>query len=118
MENRLIFLYLFILRWGDGYLVTTIDINIQDVAENALLENLVLHNAKMGCAILMEVATGEIKAIANLKQNKQGIYEESYNVAIGNATEPGSNSPPDYVFHIDRPHCDLKAKTLHCRGSI
>jgi cell division protein FtsI (penicillin-binding protein 3) len=71
-------------------IVTTIDINIQDVAENALLENLVLHNAKMGCAILMEVATGEIKAIANLKQNEQGVYEESYNVAIGNATEPGS----------------------------
>lgn len=71
-------------------IVTTIDINIQDVAENALLENLVLHNAKMGCAVLMEVATGEIKAIANLKQNEQGIYEESYNVAIGNATEPGS----------------------------
>ncbi len=71
-------------------IVTTIDINIQDVAENALLENLVLHNAKMGCAVLMEVATGEIKAIANLKQNDQGVYEESYNVAIGNATEPGS----------------------------
>jgi len=71
-------------------IVTTIDINIQDVAENALLENLVLHNAKMGCAVLMEVATGEIKAIANLKQNEQGVYEESYNVAIGNATEPGS----------------------------
>ena len=31
---------------------------------------------------------------------------------------PQPNSPPDYVFHIDRPHCDLKAKTLHCRGSI
>ena len=71
-------------------IVTTIDINIQDVAENALLENLVLHNAKMGCAVLMEVATGEIKAIANLKQNSQGVYEESYNIAIGNATEPGS----------------------------
>ena len=31
---------------------------------------------------------------------------------------PQPNSPPDYVFHIDRPQCDLKAKTLHCRGSI
>ena len=71
-------------------IVTTIDINIQDVAENALLENLVKNNAKMGCAVLMEVATGQVKAIANLKQNEQGVYEESYNVAIGNATEPGS----------------------------
>lgn len=71
-------------------IITTIDVNIQDVAENALLENLILHNAKMGCAILMEVATGEVKAIANLKQNDKGVYEESYNVAIGNATEPGS----------------------------
>jgi cell division protein FtsI (penicillin-binding protein 3) len=71
-------------------IISTIDINIQDMAENALLENLVKNNAKMGCAVLMEVATGEIKAIANLKQNDKGVYEESYNVAIGNATEPGS----------------------------
>lgn len=72
---------------------TTIDINIQDVAENALLEALIKHNAENGCAILMEVKTGRIKAIANLTRKGDGettIYSESYNYAVGESAEPGS----------------------------
>ncbi len=72
-------------------LVTTIDINIQDVAEHALLTQLQLHGADHGCAVLMEVETGEIRAIANLSKSKTtGEYGEYYNFAIGEATEPGS----------------------------
>jgi len=71
-------------------LITTIDINIQDVAEHALLTQLEKHGAHHGCAILMEVQTGEIKAIANLTEQKNGSYAETYNYAIGSATEPGS----------------------------
>lgn len=71
-------------------IVTTIDINIQDVAENSLEFHLREHNAHHGCAILMEVATGEIKAIANLTRDANGNYDETYNYAIGEATEPGS----------------------------
>lgn len=71
-------------------LITTIDINIQDVAENALMNQLVLQNAHHGTAILMEVETGYIKAIANLEVNKDGEYIERYNYAIGASTEPGS----------------------------
>jgi cell division protein FtsI (penicillin-binding protein 3) len=71
-------------------LITTIDINIQDVAENALQLQLEKHGAHHGCAILMEVQTGEIKAIANLTQQESGSYAETYNYAIGSATEPGS----------------------------
>jgi cell division protein FtsI (penicillin-binding protein 3) len=71
-------------------LVTTIDINIQDVAESALHENLVKHNADHGCCVLMEVATGEIKAIANLSRTKRGDYIEDFNYVVGEATEPGS----------------------------
>lgn len=73
-------------------LYTTIDINIQDVAENALLKTLVKNNASHGCAILMEVKTGEIKAIANLTRDKKDStsYSENLNYAIGYATEPGS----------------------------
>jgi len=72
-------------------LVSTIDINIQDVAENALLTQLQKHNADHGCAVLMEVETGEIRAIANLGKSKTtGEYGEYYNYAIGEATEPGS----------------------------
>ena len=69
---------------------TTIDVNIQDVAEHALLNQLETHEADHGCVVLMEVATGEVKAIANLQRNKQGNYYESYNYAIGESTEPGS----------------------------
>ncbi len=71
-------------------LITTIDVSIQDVAENALEEHLRAHNADHGCAVLMEVATGEIKAIANLSRNDAGGYSEEFNYVIGEATEPGS----------------------------
>jgi len=71
-------------------IVTTIDIDIQDVAENALLKQLRLHNAHHGCAVLMEVETGEVKAIVNLQRNARGNYEETYNYAIAESTEPGS----------------------------
>jgi cell division protein FtsI (penicillin-binding protein 3) len=71
-------------------LVTTIDINIQDVAENSLRQQLELHKADHGCAIVMEVKTGEIRAIANLGREKDGSYSEKFNYAIGEATDPGS----------------------------
>ncbi len=70
--------------------ITTIDINIQDVAENALLEQLKKQDADHGCVVLMEVATGEVKAIANLNRTKSGRYWETYNYAVGESTEPGS----------------------------
>ncbi|MFA5782260.1 MAG: penicillin-binding protein [Bacteroidales bacterium] len=70
--------------------ITTIDVDIQDVAENALMKNLILNNADHGCAILMEVSTGHIKAIANLTRTSEGVYDEKYNYAIGESTEPGS----------------------------
>ena len=69
---------------------TTIDVNIQDVANNALQKQLAKHGADYGCVALMEVATGEVKAIANLQKNKNGTYSEKYNFVIGAATEPGS----------------------------
>lgn len=73
-------------------LYTTIDINLQDVATHALLKTLQKNEASHGCAILMEVKTGEIKAIANLtRSNNDSIsYSEVFNYAIGYPTEPGS----------------------------
>ncbi len=71
-------------------IVTTIDIDIQDVATNALLRQLLTHRANHGTAILMEVQTGEIKAIANLERNSRGGYSETYNYALGESSEPGS----------------------------
>jgi len=70
--------------------VTTIDLNIQDVAEEALRKQLEKHEAHHGTAILMEVKTGEVKAIANLERDKDGNYRELYNYGIAESTEPGS----------------------------
>lgn len=71
-------------------IVTTIDIGLQDVAESALLQQLQKHKADHGCAVLMEVSTGKVRAIANLGRTTTGRYIEKYNYAIGEATEPGS----------------------------
>ena len=69
---------------------TTIDINLQDVAEDALYRALQHHQAEHGSVVLMEVATGRIKAIANLGLTKDSAYGEIMNYAVGEATEPGS----------------------------
>ena len=70
--------------------ITTIDINLQDLAESALRKELILDSADHGCAVVMEVKTGFIKAIANLGKSPEGGYKETYNYAIGESTEPGS----------------------------
>ena len=71
--------------------MTSIDIEIQDVAENSLKQQLIKHNAHHGVAILMEVETGAIKALVNLHRKSEGNYIEDYfNYAIGEPTEPGS----------------------------
>ena len=71
-------------------LVTTLDINIQDVAENELMRQLKIHNAQQGCVVLMEVKTGYVRAIANLTRNSDSTYTENLNYAVGTCTEPGS----------------------------
>jgi cell division protein FtsI (penicillin-binding protein 3) len=71
-------------------IITTIDIDFQDVAENALMKQLQKQDAHHGCAVLMEVKTGDIKAIANLELASDGTYQETYNYAVGESTEPGS----------------------------
>jgi cell division protein FtsI (penicillin-binding protein 3) len=70
--------------------VTTLDIDLQDVASTALQRQLRNHGAHHGCAVLMEVATGDVKAISNLELGDDGDYHESYNYAVGESTEPGS----------------------------
>jgi cell division protein FtsI (penicillin-binding protein 3) len=71
-------------------IVTTINTDIQDVAESALQRQLIASEADHGCAILMEVKTGAIKAIANLGKTSDGTFVEKYNYAIAESTEPGS----------------------------
>ncbi|GAB4231359.1 MAG: penicillin-binding protein [Ekhidna sp.] len=77
----------------DGYdIQTTINVDLQDVTESALLKELKRHQADYGVAVVMEVSTGEIKAISNLSRNSKGEYYERYNYAVGSqgSREPGS----------------------------
>lgn len=69
--------------------VTTIDIDIQDITEHALLDVLERYDAAYGTAVVMEVATGKIRALANLGRQKDGSYWEDFNYAIL-PSEPGS----------------------------
>jgi cell division protein FtsI (penicillin-binding protein 3) len=69
---------------------TTLDLGLQDLAENALLKTLVKNKADHGCVIVMEVKTGKIKAMANLGKMGDSLYAETFNYAIGEAHEPGS----------------------------
>src|SRR5690554_1834774 len=75
----------------DGYdIVTTLNVNIQDIAHHALLKQLQYYEADNGTVVVMEVATGEIKAISNLGRTTRGTYYEKWNYAIGESHEPGS----------------------------
>ncbi len=75
----------------DGYdIVSTIDVYIQDIAHHALLKQLEYYEADHGSVVVMECATGEVKAIANLGKESNGNYYEKLNYAIGESQEPGS----------------------------
>lgn len=69
---------------------TTIDINLQDVAETSLYRAMQQHNADLGTVVVMEVKTGHIKAISNLSADGSGNYHEVLNTAVGGSIEPGS----------------------------
>lgn len=71
-------------------IVTTLDTYIQDVAEKELMDMVSGNNSLHGTVIVMETATGKIKAIANLGKQPDGTYNEDLNYGIGKATEPGS----------------------------
>jgi len=71
-------------------IITTLDTYIQDVAQQALMKMMVGNNSNHGSVIVMETATGKIKAIANLGKQTDGSYLEDLNYGIGKATEPGS----------------------------
>lgn len=71
-------------------IITTIDVGMQDIAEKALIDKLKEINGRVGVAVLMEVKTGEIKAIVNMTKGNDGIYREVKNNAVSDLMEPGS----------------------------
>ena len=111
---------------GDD-VITSINVNIQDVAESSLERQLRKHHADWGCVVLMEVKTGAVKAIANLKLDTlSGGYTESFNFAIGTALEPGSTFKlpslmvaledqkvqPDDIIHTGNGEMEYKGRKM------
>jgi cell division protein FtsI (penicillin-binding protein 3) len=89
-------------------IITTIDLNIQDVAHHALKRQLEKQSADHGCVVLMEVNTGNVKAIVNLTKGADGEYYELYNYAIGESTEPGSTFKlPAYMVALEDGYIDI-----------
>ncbi len=70
--------------------MTTLDVNIMDITDNALRNTLDRVQAVKGCAVIMEVKTGQIKAMSNLHRTENGDYVEDENFAVNSKTEPGS----------------------------
>jgi cell division protein FtsI (penicillin-binding protein 3) len=71
-------------------IISTIDINMQDFAQNALEKQLIKSQAHHGAVIIMEVATGEVRAVANFSKVEDGVYKETFNYAIAGNQDPGS----------------------------
>ena len=70
---------------------TTLDINMQDIADKALRKNMAANQfIKEGCVVIMDVKTGAIRAMVNLQKDSLGNYFESFNMAAGRPAEPGS----------------------------
>jgi cell division protein FtsI (penicillin-binding protein 3) len=91
-------------------IISTIDVNFQDVAQAALKKQLEKTGADHGCVVLMEVATGEVKAIANYTRTKSGDYEERMNYAISESAEPGSTFKlASYMTAIDQHKIDTSS---------
>lgn len=71
-------------------IVTTIDVGMQDLSERAVIDKMIERNAKVGVAIVMEVATGDVKAIVNMTRGANGKFYEAKNNAVSDLLEPGS----------------------------
>ena len=93
---------------------STIDINIQEVTENALKEQLFHNNADYGCAVVMEVETGKIRAIANLLiDTATGQFTEARNYAVADAEEPGSTIKlASFMAVLEKNQLDLDERNI------
>ena len=99
-------------------IITTLDTYMQDVAENALMKMMVGNNSLHGTAIVMETATGKIKAIANLGKQADGTYAEDLNYGIGKATEPGSIFKLATLLSLLEDKYVTKNSLVDCEGGV
>ncbi|MCX6267819.1 MAG: penicillin-binding transpeptidase domain-containing protein [Bacteroidetes bacterium] len=99
-------------------IITTLDVNLQDLAESSLRKELIADSADHGCVILMEVKTGYLRAMANLGLTKKGTYEEIFNYAIGESQETGSTFKlASFLVALDDRKIDLTTP-INCSGGI
>lgn len=92
-------------------IISTIDVNMQDMAQRALGKQMKISNADEGCVILMEVQTGEIRAIANFTKDKDGEYREKFNYAIAQTADPGSTFKlASYLAALDDGYIDTATR--------
>jgi len=99
-------------------IITTLDVNLQDLAETSLRKELIADSADHGCVILMEVKTGYLRAMANLGLTKKGTYEEIFNYAIGESQETGSTFKlASFLVALDDRKIDLTTP-VNCSGGI
>ena len=99
-------------------IITTLDVNLQDLAETSLRKELIADSADHGCVILMEVKTGYLRAMANLGLTKKGTYEEIFNYAIGESQETGSTFKlASFLVALNDRKIDLTTP-VNCSGGI
>jgi cell division protein FtsI (penicillin-binding protein 3) len=99
-------------------IVTTIDVGMQDLAERSLIKELELINGNVGVAIVMEVKTGDIKAIVNMEKCEGDKYREIHNHAVSDLLEPGSVFKPlSIMICLDQGKCDTN-KIVETGGGV
>lgn len=99
-------------------IVTTIDVGMQDLAERAVIDELKLINGNVGVAIVMEVQTGDVKAIVNMEKCGDGEYRERKNHAVSDLLEPGSVfKTASILVALDDGKCDT-TKRVETGGGI
>ncbi len=102
----------------NGYdIVTTIDVTMQDICENALREELKQHDADMGVVVLMDVKTGDVKAMVNLSRYDDGNFYEARNFALAALMEPGSTfKTASILVGLDDGEINLNDQVDGCGG--
>jgi cell division protein FtsI (penicillin-binding protein 3) len=99
-------------------IITTLDTYIQDITESALMKMMMDNNSQHGTAIVMETATGKIKAIANLGKQSNGTYVEDLNYGIAKATEPGSIFKLATLLSLIEDKYVTKNSIVDCEGGV
>ncbi len=99
-------------------IITTLDVNMQEITQTALVRALEFHQAEHGCAIVMEVKTGKIKAISNIGRTKDSTWWETFNYGIGDGIEPGSTFKTASMLALLEDNAVRLSDTVEINGGV